>query len=329
MKKFLFEKITKPAGAFKESRIILTANELDVFTHIEKGARTFPDMAKKIKADKDSLETLLNALCALNFLKKKGGKYYNTALGSQMLVKGKKDYLGDTLLHYSNMWKTWSELTETVKRGQKIKNKHMIKEKKKSKNRSAFIMAMHNNAKYKAEELAEKLKLKGVKKLLDLGGGPGTYGIYFAKANKNLNCTVYDLPNITGITKKIIKQLKADNKVSVVSGDFLTDPVPGGFDAAFLSSIIHIYGEKENIKVFKKVYSSLKDKGKIIIKDYILDNSKTKPVYPAIFAINMLAATKTGGVYTQNEITAWLKAAGFKNIKRRDILDFSIITGER
>lgn len=339
MKRFIFEEITKKVGAFKDSRIILTANELNVFTHIQKGLNTAEIMARKIRADKNSLTRLLNALCAIKLLNKKGDKYRNTALSARFLAEGGRDYLGHTLLHHSNMWNKWSELTETVKLGQRVKNHALVKDRSNKEKLTAFVMAMHNNAKYKARYLAQKIKISNVRtgrrrlvatlSLLDLGGGPGTYAVYFAKKNKNLNCVVYDAPEVIKISEKIIKKYNMQSRVKTVAGDFLQNPIPAGFDAVFLSSIIHIYNEEENTALFKKIYSSLNDGGKIIIKDYILDDNKITPPYAAVFSVHMMVATKTGGVYTEKEVFSALKKAGFKNIKRRDILDFSLITGEK
>jgi len=329
MAKFLFEKLTKAAGAFKESRVLLTANELDVFTFMEKGFNAPEALAKKIKADKGALERLLNALCAAKFIIKNKNKYFNTALTSKFLVRGGKDYIGETLLHHSNLWKTWSYLTETVKYGQKFKNKALEKEKSSPKNHNSFIMAMHNNARYKAETLADKINLKNAKTLIDIGGGPGTYAIYFARKNKNLNCAVYDLAKTTKIAEKIIKKYGMQKRIKTYAGDFLKNTLPNGFDAALLSSIVHIYNKKENAALFKKVFNCLNPGGKIIIKDYVADNDGTSPYYAAFFSINMLVATKGGSVYTEKELTLWLKQAGFKNIIRKDILDFSILEGTR
>lgn len=327
MTKFLFEKFTKAAGAFKESRVLLTANELDVFTFIEKKFNTSEAIAKQIKADRDALERLLNALCAAKFIVKEKNKYFNTALTSKFLVKGEEDYIGETLLHHSNLWRTWSYLTERVLRGQRFKNEALAKEKKSTKSHYTFIMAMHNNAKYKAETLANKINLKNTKTLIDIGGGPGTYAVYFARKNKNLNCVVYDLAKTTKITEKIIKKYNLEKRIKTFSGDFLKDGLPQGFDAAFLSSIVHIYNKEENIKLFKKVFKVLNPGGKIMIKDYIANNDGASPYYAALFSINMLVATKGGSVYTEKELTLWLREAGFKNIKRKNILDFSVLEG--
>lgn len=329
MTKFLFEKLTKAAGAFKESRVLLTANELDVFTFMEKGFNASEDLAKKTKTNKDALERLLNALCAAKFIIKKKNKYFNTALTTKFLVKGGKDYIGETLLHHSNLWKTWSYLTETVKYGQTFKNKAIEKEKSLLKNHNSFIMAMHNNAKFKAETLADKINLKNAKTLIDIGGGPGTYAIYFALKNKNLNCVVYDLAKTTKIAEKIIKKYGMQKRVKTYAGDFLKEKLPKSFDAALLSSIVHIYNKEENIKLFKKVFNCLNRGGKIIIKDYAAGNDGTSPYYAAFFSINMLVATKGGSVYTEKELKQWLTQAGFKNITRKNILDFTILEGTK
>ena len=49
-----------------------------------------------------------------------------------------------------------------------------------------------------------------------------------------------------------------------------------------------------------------------------MNDERTQPVSGAIFAINMLVGTPEGDTFTESEVTEMLKAAGFKNISRKE-----------
>ncbi|HQJ87624.1 MAG TPA: methyltransferase [Methanoregulaceae archaeon] len=71
--------------------------------------------------------------------------------------------------------------------------------------------------------------------LLDLAGGHGLYAIAFTALNPRLSATVFDLPAVTAATRDFIARYGAD-RVSVVAGDFNTDPLPGPVDILYSSS---------------------------------------------------------------------------------------------
>ncbi|MEJ2051414.1 MAG: methyltransferase, partial [Calditrichota bacterium] len=89
-----------------------------------------------------------------------------------------------------------------------------------------------------------------------------------------------------------------------------------GYDAALLSSILHIYSPEDNRKVLKRLYQAMIPGGKVIIRDFLLNRDKTGPLTGALFAINMLVNTDRGNAYSQKEIKSWLKQAGFIKIRR-------------
>ena len=60
--------------------------------------------------------------------------------------------------------------------------------------RESFLLGMFNLASQLAPRLAREIDLSGRQRLLDLGGGPGTYAIHFCRQYPDLVAAVYDLP---------------------------------------------------------------------------------------------------------------------------------------
>ena len=52
--------------------------------------------------------------------------------------------------------------------------------------------------------------------------------------------------------------------------------------------------------------------GRIAIRDVVMEPDRTKPLDGALFAINMLVNTNTGGTFTFEEYAEDLRAAGFE-----------------
>jgi 2-polyprenyl-3-methyl-5-hydroxy-6-metoxy-1,4-benzoquinol methylase len=300
---------------FQKSRILLSAFELDIFTVLEKAPLTSAETAKKIKADVRATDRLMNAVTAIGFLEKKNNKFQNTLESSTFFVKGKPGYMSG-LMHTVSLWQTWSTLTESVRKGTSVFQRPKTINNRDNKWLEAFIGAMHYRASRQAPEIVAKVDLKGVKKVLDVGGGSGAFAMAFANAGKNITATVFDLPNVVPITLNYIYQDGMSEKVDTASGDYNTDPFPKGYDIVFLSAVVHINSYKGNVKLIKKCAAALNPGGRIIIQDHVMNDDRTSPTGGALFAINMLVGTEEGDTYTQKEMREWFEKAGLKFEKK-------------
>jgi SAM-dependent methyltransferase/predicted transcriptional regulator len=303
------------ASSFQKSRILLSGFELDIFTNIEESGITSNQISHNLNLDEHACERLMNALVSLGFLKKQNQLFFNTAESFAFLSKKSPDYLGG-LMHSNHLWNTWSNLTKVVRTGVSahpdeinLRGEDWL---------TPFINAMHDRAKKQAPQQLASIDLSGIKSILDIGGGSGSYSMEFASRKPGIEATVFDLPNVVPITKTFLEKEGFSDKVKTYAGDYTTDDLPGGFDMVFLSAIIHSNSLKVNRDLIKKCFGSLNRNGQIVIQDWIMNNDRTQPTSGAVFAINMLVGTESGDCYTEQEIIEMLRAAGFKDISRTE-----------
>lgn len=300
-------------NGYRQSRIILTAFELDLFTVIGKQHLAINQIAVKAKIDERATEILLNALSALGLLKKKDNRFSNTDFSYRYLSKRSSDYMGG-LMHSSNLWDNWSKLTKVTQYGHPVGGNSV--KKRESGWLEPFIAAMHDRAKKDADQLVGNLNLSNVKTILDLGGGPGTYAMAMARTNNRIKAFVYDLPQVTKLTNNYIKAYGLEPQVGTIPGDFMADPIGAGYDLIFVSAIIHSYSYKDNAMLVKKCADALEAGGQLVIQDHIMDEDKTAPLAGALFAVNMLVNTTAGNTYSESEVRQWFKEAGLQYEKR-------------
>ncbi len=306
------KKIQETANLFKESRVLLTAIELKIFTVLNKKRLSSEEIAREVNASIKGTDRLLNVLVGMGYLIKRNGKFINHPDISDLLVKGEENYLGN-LEHTATLWDRWSTLTESIILGTAV-NKKVINERGTTWLES-FIAAMHYRGMEQAKILSKMIDLKGVKKMLDLGGGSGAFSMGFINANKEISAVLFDLPNVIPISKKYIDFAGLNEKYLFIEGDYLTDDFGSEYDLIFLSAIIHINSFDENKKLIGKCAESLNKDGMIIINDFIMEEDRVKPENGALFALNMLVSTGAGDTYTKNEITNWFNEAGINNIE--------------
>ncbi len=304
---------------FMRSRIILTAAELDLFAHIENGESTAAKLASDLDANERALCRVLDCLVTFGLLDKAGDTYSLTQEGATCSSRHPES-THPMLLHISRLWYTWSGLTEVIKKGPASEEKRP--EPMDPESRRAFIGAMHVIGRTLSEEIAGSLNLAGFKKLLDLGGGSGTYTISFLRNNPKMRAVIFDLDDVIPMARERLASEGFLERTELAQGDFYRDELPKGCDLALLSAIIHQNDAEQNLNLYKKVFRALDRGGMILIRDHIMDDSRTRPPQGALFAINMLVNTRGGDTYTLGEVKEGLEAAGFENVKM-------LRTGER
>ncbi len=82
-----------------------------------------------------------------------------------------------------------------------------------------------------------------------------------------------------------------------------------------LGHIIHTEGEKWGKALIAKSFKALKPGGTLIIAEMIPNDSRTGPIFPLLFGLNMILHTTEGDVFTMAEYKQWLKQAGFTSMK--------------
>ncbi len=299
---------------FMPARILLTANNIGVF-ELLRSWKNLSEITSSLKTDKRGTELLLNALTALGLVQKRTGKYRNTALSMKFLVKDSPYYQGNIIRHADSLWRSWSELDSIVRSGKPCAQDRDF---------DSFISGMHDIAKLRCKEVVDKLPLKGVKRALDLGGGPGTYSMELAK--RGIRVTLFDRAETLKIAKGFIKDRQLKD-IEFMAGDFMKDPIGKGYDLVFISQILHAYSEEDNLFILKKVKKSLNKGGKVVVQEFFVNPSHTSPLWGAIFAINMLVNTTGGRTYSPSEIKSWFKKTGFKSTSTKRLNETVLLIG--
>ncbi|MBI5407371.1 MAG: methyltransferase domain-containing protein [Nitrospirae bacterium] len=305
-------------GAYAESRILHAAVELNIFDTIGENRISVQEISERLKTNERATELFLNALTALNLLHKKDNLFSLTDLAKKYLVTTSETCYTGMIRFESSMWSVWGELVKAVRTGKPIRPPDMYQTKREE--TECFIMAMHHlvSARGDADYIADKLSAEGVRSILDIGSGPGTYPVAICKKNPDIKATLFDLPGTLGITRKVLAKEGIGEQIRLMAGDYNKDPLPQGFDVVFLSNIIHGEDEEANKTLLKKIYGSLNPGGRVIIKDHIMNGDLTRPAWGAIFSICMLLTTK-GRDYGYHEVHQWLKEAGFVDITLEEL----------
>jgi SAM-dependent methyltransferase len=307
-----FNDLRDAITAYRLPRVLIAALELDLFTAIDAGTWTVPDLARKVKVSERGLAILCRNLAMAGLLKKNGETYRNSRLGATALNGQHPAYRGDYLQLIVSHWADWGRLLESVKSGLPLDHD----EPDEPDYRRRFTWAMHHRTLETAPKVAAQIDLHGARTLLDLGGGPGTYAMAFLAKNPMLRATVCDRPAALDVAKEIAATHKAAARLSYVPLDIMMEDIPGTYDVIWYSNVLHIYGPKDNEALFRRVLTALNPGGRLLIQDAFLhDRNGLFPEEASLFAVSMLLFTEKGNTYSAAATKAWLTDAGFERVK--------------
>ncbi len=306
------EELLRLANNFMESRVLLSAAELNLFTVLNSGPLSAREVAARINANLRALMILLDALSAMGLLSKQDDTYQCTNPASSFLSAAVPNSVLPMVRHAAHLWKRWGNLTDVVEGTLTSKDGDRLS--RSPEELRAFIEAMHVIAAPRAQEIVAASNPGSSKALLDVGGASGTYTIAFLRTIPEMKATLFDKPEVIEMARERLGKEGMLDRVTPVPGDFYRDELPAGNDLAFVSAIIHQNSPKQNLDLFTKVFRSLNRGGRILIRDHVMEPDRICPKEGAIFAINMLLGTPGGRTYTFEEIKTGLSQAGFTAI---------------
>ena len=296
--------------------ILNAAAELNLFAALVDGPAAADDLANRLACNSRGLRILLDALTALELLRKDHDRYA-LATGLAEALTGSGGILAITR-HHAHCLRNWAQLAMVVKTGQLPERLPSVGGAAGA--LDAFIGGMDNLGAPVADQVLAALQPLQFEHLLDLGGASGTWTIAFLRACPTARATLLDLPQVIPMARKRLAGAGLTDRVQLVAGDFMKEDLPAGADLAWLSAIVHQNSREQNRALFAKIHAVLRPGGRLAIRDVLMEESRIRPLAGALFAVNMLVATEGGGSYTAGELAEDLASAEFLefSVARRD-----------
>ncbi|GHI84870.1 methyltransferase [Streptomyces xanthophaeus] len=290
-----------------------------VFTHLEDGAGTAAEVATRAAISERGAQSLLDGLVSIGLVTLAEGRYSNTAEASDYLVDGKPASLAGFAKVKLNHTGSLINLPEVVRVGGPLEDAET--DKADNLHWADIVPAIAAVSVPAATAGLDALGIReaGEISVLDVGGGSGVYASIWLNANPEARATQLDWEPINAIAKRLVGENGVGDRFTTVNGDFhTTDFGSGEYDIALYSHIAHQEDAASNIEVFTRLRKALKPGGALVVSDYIVDDDRSGPAFPLLFAAEMLLKSNDGGTYRRADYQEWLLKAGFEEVSFHD-----------
>lgn len=316
---------------------LIVAEEVGLFPFLEKTPATPEEVAAQFSLNTQATEAFLGVLASLGFLIKHQDRFYITEVSRNYLLPESPYYWG-TLLRAPPVIPDLCAALKGVLRMPKDKmGKRAVEAFGKLKERGkmdeeqvrTIAQKSHVRSLPAALAVARWGDFKGVTRLLDMGGGAGSFCIGLALRYPEIEFTVADLAAICDVAAQYVADYGLKDRIHIVAVDMFEDEWPSGHDAVFFSNIFHDWGKERSLYLGKKSFEMLPPGGRIYLHELLLTDTKDGPPALALYSMGLMFST-TGRLFTAGELTELLEDCGFEGMSITHTFGYhSLITGKK
>ena len=301
---------------FMASKALFAALDLDLFTHIDRGADTLVGLAKATGVRENLLLTLLTALKSLGLIVESGDQFTNAPATTKFLVDGApgdfREYV--RLVNGAFGYESFRHLTPALRGERVFPDKGFYEGMIYSAGLGgeAFSAAQHSGSLGPARLMAKRVSLSDRKRLLDVGGGSGAYTLAFCAANSQLHATILDFPQTVETAKTYAQKAGFADRVSHVAGNAVTTEWPRGHDVILMSYVWSAVGGPDILILARRAFDALPSGGLVLIHDFMVNNERQQPPFAAWYLLGSVFDNPNALCLTAALVEDTLRQAGFE-----------------
>ncbi len=311
------ERLMQLGLGFWQSKTLLSALELGVFSELAKGPLDGKTLAHRLGLHRRSYRDFFDALVAMGVLHRDRDLYTNTAETDFLLDRAKPSYMGGILeMANARLYPFWGTLTDGLRTGQPQN------ESKQGGNffdvvysdperLRGFLQAMSALSTGTSKAIARKFPWQRYHTFVDIGTAQGATLVQIALAHPHLTGAGYDLPAVAPIFLDYVRSFGLSDRLRFHPGSFFTDPLPSA-DVLLMGHILHDWNLEEKKRLLARAYAALLPGGALIVFEGLIDDDRRQNAFGLLMSLNMLIETPGGFDYTGADCCAWMREAGFR-----------------
>lgn len=304
------EPILRLASGFMAAKHLFAANELGLFEALAETPADLDALAARTGLTRRAARISADAMVALGLLEHDGQGYRNGPVAQQFLAGVTPADLRPLLRFWDRIsYPAWCDLTQALGSGPVTEFFELDDELQEL--ASAGIEAVLAGP---AAALPEVVDLSG-RRLLDVGGGTGSWSVAAARRHPDLTGTVLERPVVAELARRRIAEAGLAGSIDVVAGDAMSGPLPAGYDAFLVANLIHYWAPEQNLELLERLRQAAPEGALLLLADFWTDPTHTVPVHAALMAGEFAVHLRHGDVYSVDEGRAWLERTGWRFVR--------------
>jgi len=298
------------SGFFMTARIVQTACVLGVFDRLGREALTAAGLASAIGADPLGVESLLTACTAVGVLERSdSGLYRNSSAATAFLQEDAPGSLKTTVLGAGRVYEEWVELAGAIK-----SKRAPLPPASTPDALRGYLEGVFSTSWPVAVGFADAHQLDAVRRVLDVGGGTGTYAIALAQRWPALHVDLLERESVVPAARAAVATAGLSERITVLSGDYLSIDFAVGYDLVLLMNVLHQEVAADARRLVERAARALGPRGSLAIQDICLNAHRTGPAMAALLGVNLVVQGR-GSLNSTTELSGWLQELGLETLE--------------
>jgi SAM-dependent methyltransferase len=291
--------IFQVANGFMAAKHLFVANEVGLFEALGEAPATLDDLAHHTGIPRRTLRILADAMVALGFLERQGDQYQNTAVASTFLSGRTPTDLRPALRYWNQLnYQRWTQLEAVVRTGQAVFGEFAFTPEE----QQLYTEGVDAITAGTARALATTYDFARHRRVLDLGGGTGSFLLAVLRQHPHVEATLFDVPAVAALARQRLAGSPVATRLRIVEGDFFTDPLPEDHDAILLAKVCHNFLPERNRALLGRVRACAPEGARLLLVNLWTDPTHTQPLTAALMAGAFLLVTGEGDVYSTDDV---------------------------
>ncbi|MEU6206749.1 methyltransferase [Micromonospora musae] len=298
-------RITGVASGFMTAKALFVAAEVGLFAAVPADGAPAATIAEKCRIPVRSARALADLLVASGLLEHDGERYRNAA-DTEAFLAGRGPLDMRPMLTYWDLvsYSAWAEASTAFRTRQGVRP-DLDEAQTQAYEASVALVTAET-----AVDLAKAYDFRPHRRVLDVGGGIGTFVKPLLSAYPQLTAVLLDLPEVVEVAREKLAGDAFADRLDLVGADVFADPLPGGHDALIVANFLHLFPPERNTELLTRLRNAVAPNGRLLLVDWWRDASAPHP------------ATRLGGgeflmisggdTYEADEAAQWLDATGWR-----------------
>jgi phospholipid N-methyltransferase len=298
------DSIFQIASGFMAAKHLFVANEVGLFAQLAEGSATLDDLAQRLGLPRRTTRMVADAMVALGLVQRTGDHYQNSPVAATFLSGRTPTDVRPILRQFNHLsYPRWTHLEEAVRTGTAVFGEFAFT----AEEQQIYSEGVEAITAGTAQALAAQYDFSPHHRVLDLGGGTGSFLLAILRRYPALACTLFELPPVAAVARRHLTATPLAQGLRIVEGDFFQDPIPAGHDVIIIANVWHNYSPEGNCALLRRVRQSVAAETRLLLVDFWTDPTHTEPLAAALMVGGFLLTTGEGDVYSAAEVHGWLQ----------------------
>jgi len=316
------EPILKIATGFMAAKQLFAASEIGLFEALADGPASLEELASKTTVPARTVGIVAAAMVSLGLIDQEGGRYRNGDAAATFLA-GKPGHDVRPALRFfdSICYPLWESFANAVRSGEG----HVQYGKFNREQQQIFSAGVEALSAPVAASLATTYDFSGHKRLLDVGGGTGSFLLAVLRRYPDLRGTLFELPGPCAIARQRLSAAPEGARIDIVEGDIFKAPLPADHDVLLVANTVHVLSAPHNLELMRKMRATVQRGTRLLLVDFWMNPTHTEPPAATLMSGEFLVMSGEGQAYSEQEADHWLVQTGWRKRERTPLAGMSSV----